>query len=296
MVWANEIWIRGLAVDTRTPRGPGSTDWDEGCGGSTDQEQRARISHSTCFLAPYTKESLAMVDAEQLNQRVFARESPYLDALLVFAGLFSAILAAFLIEVNKGLQEDLLDKILQELRRTDEPFHPDPISVWVTGLWFASLSVSLAAALFVILAKAMGRRVVDTGSLGEWRGKEPESSSLEAQGGCGFDLSAGHGERLDEPATAMPEAWRNVRLTKAHSTFKRKFELLTMAATISISVSLALFYPGLVVLVYSSQKGIGACVACVAAVMGVLAFVSSQDANGSGGRGRVLALAGGSAY
>ncbi|KAF5311190.1 hypothetical protein D9611_012992 [Ephemerocybe angulata] len=256
-----------------------------------------------------------MADAEQLarltrdtilqNQRVFARESPYLDALLVFAGLFSAILAAFLIEVNKGLQEDLLDKILQELRRTDEPFHPDPISVWVTGLWFASLSVSLAAALFVILAKAMGRRVVDTGSFGEpRRGKELESSSLEAQGGCGFDLGAGHGEQLDEPATVVPEAWRNIRLTKAHSTFKRKFELLTMAATISISVSLALFYPGLVVLVYSSQKGIGACVACVAAAMGVLAFVcvlhdvwaASQDASGSGGGGRVLALAGGSGY
>ncbi|KAF6759237.1 hypothetical protein DFP72DRAFT_150681 [Ephemerocybe angulata] len=260
-----------------------------------------------------------MADAEQLarltrdtllqNQRVFARESPYLDALLILTGLFSAILAAFLIEVNKGLQEDLLDKILQELRKTDEPFHPDPISVWVTGLWCASLSVSLAAALFVILAKAMGRRVVHTGSLGEEagarRGEQKEVSSLEAQGGCDHGITDQvEGNAAVTEGRATFEVWRNVRLTKAHATFKRKFELLTMAATISISVSLALFYPGLVVLVYSNQKGIGACVACVAAAMGVLVFLcvlhdvwaASQDASGSGGGGREIAPAGGSGY
>ncbi|KAF7368563.1 Alanyl-tRNA synthetase [Mycena venus] len=87
-----------------------------------------------------------------------------LDPLLIFAGLFSAILSAFLIEIRKGLQEDLqttTNNLL--LRLIDDqhnvtgsgstPFKPTSSSRWVNGLWFSSLMFSLMSALGASLAK-----------------------------------------------------------------------------------------------------------------------------------------------
>ncbi|TEB27433.1 hypothetical protein FA13DRAFT_1736559 [Coprinellus micaceus] len=187
------------------------------------------------------------------NQRLFSRESPYLDALLVYAGLFSAVLAAFLIETRKDLQEDVLDEILQELRQSDEPFEATVIAKWVNGLWFASLSLSLASALFVILAKAMGRRVLDREEIEAMFA--PKATDGSAQQDC-----TGSGRY-------------RFQLTEGHKAFRRKFEFLTMSATITISASLTLFYPGLVVLIYTSQRGIAWSVAAIAVAMGVVSFV-----------------------
>ncbi|TEB27341.1 hypothetical protein FA13DRAFT_949615 [Coprinellus micaceus] len=184
------------------------------------------------------------------NQRMFARESPYLDALLVYAGLFSAVLAAFLIEARKGLEEDTLDKILKELKQTDEPFTPTTISKWVNGLWFASLSLSLASALFVILAKAMGRRVLD---------REEIEAMFSSK-----DSDSYGGSRGEPDCTG--------RYKFQHKVFKRKFEFLNISATITISASLTLFYPGLVVLIYTSQRGIAWSVAAIAVAMGLVSF------------------------
>lgn len=63
------------------------------------------------------------------------------------------------------------------------------------------------------------------------------------------------------------------QLTEGHKAFRRKFEFLTMSATITISASLTLFYPGLVVLIYTSQRGIAWSVAAIAVAMGVVSFV-----------------------
>ncbi|KAJ7643061.1 hypothetical protein DFH06DRAFT_933896, partial [Mycena polygramma] len=90
-----------------------------------------------------------------------------LDPLLIFAGLFSAILSAFLIEIRKGLQEDLqtitntLLTVLIENQRNATPalaptapaFAPSSSSRWVNGLWFSSLMFSLMSALGASLAK-----------------------------------------------------------------------------------------------------------------------------------------------
>lgn len=167
------------------------------------------------------------------------------------AGLFSAVLAAFLIETRKGLEEDLLDKILQELRKSEDAFKATPMSKWVNGLWFTSLSLSLASALFVILAKAMGRRVLDR-------------EQIEAM----FPVR-GEGSWVEYTMTGQDR----VRLARAHTAFKRKFDFLTLSATITISASLALFYPGLAVLIYTSQRGIAWSVAAIAVVMALVVFV-----------------------
>ncbi|KIM27228.1 hypothetical protein M408DRAFT_171114 [Serendipita vermifera MAFF 305830] len=82
-----------------------------------------------------------------------------LDSLLVFAGLFAAILTAFLIESSKDLKEDpqehLLTEILGTLRNVPNtnPFEPERSSLHVNGLWFTSLTLTLISALGGVLAK-----------------------------------------------------------------------------------------------------------------------------------------------
>jgi hypothetical protein len=87
--------------------------------------------------------------------------------LMFKAGLFSAILTAFIIEVYKGLQEDAsatsveilrrismqLDGATDNLIRLPETFAPSGTSIAVNALWFSSLSLSLFAALLGIFAK-----------------------------------------------------------------------------------------------------------------------------------------------
>ncbi|EKM53489.1 uncharacterized protein PHACADRAFT_59286, partial [Phanerochaete carnosa HHB-10118-sp] len=96
-----------------------------------------------------------------------------IDTLLVFAGLFSAVLTAFLIESYSSLQPDTESEIVFLLRHslaqnytisgsflnTTAPFPgamPFETPLWalrVNGLWFASLICSLATASFGMLVK-----------------------------------------------------------------------------------------------------------------------------------------------
>ncbi|KAI0075018.1 hypothetical protein K474DRAFT_1571015, partial [Panus rudis PR-1116 ss-1] len=97
------------------------------------------------------------------------------DTLLVFAGLFSAVMTSFLIESYRNLQEDpaevtvrLLTYISLQLANattTSGPFTTDPTLLFqqpfipsssagrVNVLWFASLNLSLMTASLSILAK-----------------------------------------------------------------------------------------------------------------------------------------------
>ncbi|EKM50873.1 uncharacterized protein PHACADRAFT_212798 [Phanerochaete carnosa HHB-10118-sp] len=99
-----------------------------------------------------------------------------IDTLLVFAGLYSAVLSAFVVESYTDLQPDpntqitfLLERIANQtqsytitsgtLNSTAEPppvfprFSAPLWAVRVNGLWFASLIVSLATASFSMLVK-----------------------------------------------------------------------------------------------------------------------------------------------
>ncbi|KAJ7207734.1 hypothetical protein C8J57DRAFT_1033657, partial [Mycena rebaudengoi] len=106
-----------------------------------------------------------------------------LDPLLIFAGLFSAILSAFLIEIRKGLQEDLqsitnsLLTVLIENQHnlatsqipTSRPFQPTSSSRWVNVLWFSSLMFSLMSALGASLAKGWITQFSSAGFGSRWR-------------------------------------------------------------------------------------------------------------------------------
>ncbi|KAJ7847445.1 hypothetical protein B0H14DRAFT_2274313, partial [Mycena olivaceomarginata] len=98
-----------------------------------------------------------------------------LDVLLVFAGLFSAVVTTFLVQVSEILQPDYTQisaSILYELLVVQRaigngsaisltPLAPSPSAdftpstaiTWVNGLWYASLTLSLITALVAVLAK-----------------------------------------------------------------------------------------------------------------------------------------------
>ncbi|KAJ3916341.1 hypothetical protein F5877DRAFT_46839, partial [Lentinula edodes] len=95
-----------------------------------------------------------------------------LDILLVFAGLFSAVLTTFVAQTSQSLSQDysqLSSSYLSELTAlmragsnmtalsnvptTNTSFSPAISDLWVNGLWFTSLSIALTVALFAVLAK-----------------------------------------------------------------------------------------------------------------------------------------------
>ncbi|KAK0470856.1 hypothetical protein IW261DRAFT_1672378, partial [Armillaria novae-zelandiae] len=103
-----------------------------------------------------------------------SRES--LDVLLVFAGLFSAVVTAFVAQTSQSLQADYaqvsaslqfemvliqraiangssLDNVPVSSLNPFTTFTPATTDVWVNGLWFMSLSLSLATALVAVLVK-----------------------------------------------------------------------------------------------------------------------------------------------
>ncbi|KAK0494194.1 hypothetical protein EDD18DRAFT_363444 [Armillaria luteobubalina] len=98
------------------------------------------------------------------------------DVLLVFAGLFSAVVTTFVVQTSQNLQVNygqvtatLLFELIDIQRAAangslvnDVPhsnltpfsdFHPTISDSLINGLWFTSLSFSLATALFAVLTK-----------------------------------------------------------------------------------------------------------------------------------------------
>ncbi|KAH7096488.1 hypothetical protein BKA62DRAFT_644311, partial [Auriculariales sp. MPI-PUGE-AT-0066] len=90
-----------------------------------------------------------------------------LNVLLVFAGLFSAVLTAFLVESSKLLSPDYNEAaasatiaLLAHFKGTSgnsvipaAPSAPSRDARWINRLWFLSLSLSLAVSLLSILVK-----------------------------------------------------------------------------------------------------------------------------------------------
>ncbi|KAK0189514.1 hypothetical protein F5146DRAFT_889464, partial [Armillaria mellea] len=98
------------------------------------------------------------------------------DVLLVFAGLFSAVVSAFAVQFSQNLQPDYnqisasllfelvyiqqaisngttIDLPLSSTVNPTANFTPATSIAWVNGLWFTSLSMSLSAALISVLVK-----------------------------------------------------------------------------------------------------------------------------------------------
>ncbi|KAJ7048532.1 hypothetical protein C8F01DRAFT_927071, partial [Mycena amicta] len=90
-----------------------------------------------------------------------------LDALLVFLGLFSAIISAFLVNSIASISPDKTDRTNELLAnltdivltihnysatsfKSPAQFHPDPVNVRVNAFWALSLTISLAIAALAV--------------------------------------------------------------------------------------------------------------------------------------------------
>ncbi|KAF9069311.1 hypothetical protein BDP27DRAFT_1149181, partial [Rhodocollybia butyracea] len=111
-------------------------------------------------------------EATAFDNAMVGELSDSLDILLVFAGLFSAVLTTFVVQTSQSLSQDstqLSASYLSELTMlvhantnstaisniplTNTTFSPAILDLWVNGLWFTSLTISLSVALFAVLAK-----------------------------------------------------------------------------------------------------------------------------------------------
>ncbi|KAF8524101.1 hypothetical protein BU17DRAFT_19656, partial [Hysterangium stoloniferum] len=104
--------------------------------------------------------SLYQKETEKEDKELASSLQVGIDELLIFAGLFGAILTAFLIESRKGLQVDPLQEILQALQNQfagttspPPPFQVSKYSLIVNYLWFSSLGLTLFSALCAVLAR-----------------------------------------------------------------------------------------------------------------------------------------------
>ncbi|KAJ6449666.1 hypothetical protein C8R45DRAFT_883937 [Mycena sanguinolenta] len=112
--------------------------------------------------------------AEKYDKRLVESWRSNMDGMLIFAGLFSASLTAFIIESYKTLVPDsgdatvvLLNQISQQLAATANgssyhilppaPFTPPKTSLICNALWFISLGLSLTCALFATLLEQWAR-------------------------------------------------------------------------------------------------------------------------------------------
>lgn len=99
-----------------------------------------------------------------------------IDVLLVFAGLFSAVVTTFVVQTLQSLQLDFnqvsasllfelvsvqralangtsVDDVPSSQLTPTSSFSPSSLIVWTNGLWFVSLSLSLTIALVAVLTK-----------------------------------------------------------------------------------------------------------------------------------------------
>ncbi|KAJ7182401.1 hypothetical protein C8R43DRAFT_865677, partial [Mycena crocata] len=175
-----------------------------------------------------------------------------LDPLLIFAGLFSAILSAFLIEIRKDLQQDLqtvtndlLVTLIQSQHSVTTPqlpqsgtFVPTLSSRWVNGLWFISLMFSLVSALGASVAKGWVTQFSSTVSGSSWH-----DASL-------------HRQRL-----RILKQWH--------------LQLIIEFLPILIHIAFFLFAAGLIVLLFDDDKPIGIAILVLTGLVGTIYITNS---------------------
>ncbi|KAJ3484308.1 hypothetical protein NLI96_g5718 [Meripilus lineatus] len=183
-----------------------------------------------------------------------------IDTLLVFAGLFSAILAAFLVESYKLLQQDatelsveILIRISQQLNSFNinptfansihvhvEPpkFTPTRSSVWINALWFAALGLSLVAASLGMLVKQWLREYLAN-------------------------------------AYVSPRECCRVRLFRLKGLRSYKVQEIADVLPLLLQIALILFFVGLVIFVRSVHQTIGSIVIVIVGTWLVFLLVTT---------------------
>ncbi|KAH6899535.1 hypothetical protein BKA70DRAFT_735413 [Coprinopsis sp. MPI-PUGE-AT-0042] len=84
-----------------------------------------------------------------------------LESLLLFAGLFAGVVSAFLIESRKKLQMEEQELLIRNIRNfqqglplKEDDYRPTVDHLWINGLWFGSLLITLFSTIVGVLAKS----------------------------------------------------------------------------------------------------------------------------------------------
>ncbi|KAK0227442.1 hypothetical protein EDD85DRAFT_150866 [Armillaria nabsnona] len=185
-------------------------------------------------------EEAASFDGEKLDEY---RDT--IDVLLVFAGLFSAVLTTFVAQTSQNLQPNYGEAsailLLQLLMTTNgsqpsipssptDYFSPNVSDVWINSLWFVSLTLSLITALVAVLVKQWMHQYVATVS----------------------DSSARNRARIRQSRYIGLETWQ--------------VPMIVGFLPVLLHASLALFLIGLIIFLFSLDMK----VAWLVAVMGVV--------------------------
>ncbi|KAF8649582.1 hypothetical protein AX16_005673 [Volvariella volvacea WC 439] len=117
-------------------------------------------------------------EAEKVDRDLVEEWTETADSILIFSGLFSAVVTSFIIESYKNLQPDPEDRLAdimitisaQLAASSDgsgnvpayspidhDHFEPRSINVWMNGLWLSSLTFSLITAVFATLLREWAR-------------------------------------------------------------------------------------------------------------------------------------------
>ena len=151
--------------------------------------------------------------------------------------MFAGVLAAFLLESRKGLQNDPQQVLLREISRalrnesptSAPPFHPTTSSLSVNFLWFLSLTLTLVSALSAVIAKGW----IDT------------------------YLPASAGKSFEDACE------RHLRVTRA---YQWHLDGILASIPLLLQLSLLLFLAGLAIFVLGDSKSIGAVVLALIAL------------------------------
>ncbi|KZV81469.1 hypothetical protein EXIGLDRAFT_844596 [Exidia glandulosa HHB12029] len=176
--------------------------------------------------------------------------SSTLNILLIFAGLFSAVATAFVIESYQQLQPDnaayaaaalyILVAASNHSKALDLPPPPDlaygsSVSRWINGLWFTSILLSLAVALLSILVLQW---------IGEYRSRNIASA-------------------------ASPQEWARRRESYFQALNSWPVAELVAFLPVLLHLSLFLFFAGTVAFLWSLDQAISAWVIVLGSLLGV---------------------------
>ncbi|KAG7090369.1 hypothetical protein E1B28_009489 [Marasmius oreades] len=128
--------------------------------------QSSKIQVNAGNPAPHESWNVIMKTVDALDEDLVKGYREDIDTLLVFAGLFSAVVTAFTVESYKWLEEDPADKTVALLTQitqqmggltpslsSPQPFTPTASVVRINIFWFLSLTLALVDALFGLLCK-----------------------------------------------------------------------------------------------------------------------------------------------
>ncbi|KAK0483886.1 hypothetical protein IW261DRAFT_1417647 [Armillaria novae-zelandiae] len=114
-------------------------------------------------MGPNARVFRTYLDERGIFDANMVKESRDVDVLLVFAGLFSAVVTTSVAQTSRSLQADYTEIALLQAgppwTLVPSPLNPNTsfiastTSIWVNGLWFTSLALGLTTALVSVLVK-----------------------------------------------------------------------------------------------------------------------------------------------